>query len=179
MFDIDIRQESRKIRDVLRRPRYVLITLLAAVAMFVFYALLLNYQLLWSTLLAGNISLLASLTPTLVGGYVGTTTTVSIIFTTLISLAIGVNVALVVFRLVQMSTFGREGASSIGGMILAVVAPACPACATAIFAVAGFSSFLALLPFNGTELKALSLLLLGGSALWIASQIDKKYCEFC
>lgn len=171
--------EYRKILDVLKRPGYVLLAAVIAVTAFSLYAILLNYSLLFSMLSSGSFSLIASLVPDLILGYPMTTTNFSLFMSAVISLAIGVNFALIAFRLVEQSSFGKQGASSFGGMTVAVLAPACPACATALFAVAGISSVFAVLPFRGTEIKVLALLMLAGSAVWISSQINEEVCEFC
>lgn len=175
----DIRTAARKTGSVLYTPRYLAFAALTAGAAFTFYALLLNAGLLLSTVARGDIGLLTQLVPALVLGYGQTTTMFSVAMTTVISVLIGVNLALVVYRLVELSSFGREGASTLGGMTIAVLAPACPACATALFAVAGLSSVFALLPYNGTEFKVLAVFLLLGSAYWITAQIDQQVCEFC
>lgn len=177
--EIDFAHESGKVVDVFRRPRYAAVGLLTAGMAYAFYALILNWRILLSTASAGDFGLLAELVPSLIAGFPATTTATSLVLTTIVSLGVGVNIGLVVFRLTEQASFGREGAGSFGGMAVAVAAPACPACATALFAGAGATSLFALLPFKGTEIKVLAVLLLAGSAVWIATQIDKKECEFC
>lgn len=171
------RSDLSRIRDVLSRPRYAAVGLAIGITAFSVYALLLNVPLLRTLALEGRFGLLATVVPGLVTGYVLTTTNVSLIMSVAISALIGVNFALVTFRILEMASFGRQGASSLGGMAVALVAPACPACATTIFAFAGLTSTFALLPFRGTELKVLALLLLVGSAVWIGRQIDKDTCR--
>lgn len=173
------KKELHKLGDIFRRPAYLITAALISVAAFSLYALLLNYSLILSTISSGNISLALDLLPVLVLGYAQTTTTFSVIMSVVISLAVGLNFALVAFKLIEMASIGGEGASSMGGMALAVLAPACPACATTIFAFAGLSSFLAILPFKGTEIKVLALFLLLGSAFYITRQIDKEVCKTC
>ncbi|MDY6788941.1 MAG: hypothetical protein SVV03_03160 [Candidatus Nanohaloarchaea archaeon] len=174
-----VNEDFFKLKDVFRRPLYISVAAVLSIAAFSAYALLLNYNLVLSAVQSGSIGLLVDLVPALVVGYFNTTTTFSAVMSLLVSLAVGINFALVAFRLVEMSALGKEGAGSLGGMAVAVLAPACPACATTIFAFTGLSSFLAVLPFKGTELKVLALLLLIGSALYITRQIDKEVCETC
>lgn len=182
MFDIDTATATdapAKIISVLRHPRYALIGALAAFTAYALYALLLNHGLILTTLASGEYGLITTLLPTLILGYAGTTTALSITLTVMVALLVGVNVALVAFRLTELASLGRQDASSLGGMLVAVAAPACPACATAIFAVAGGTSLFAILPFKGTEIKVLALLLLVGSAVWMTAQLDQDHCEFC
>lgn len=165
--------------DVLRRPRYAALGLFTAAGAFAFYALILNWRILLTTASQADFGLLLALIPEFVLGYPVTTTTTSLVLTTLVSLGVGLNVTLLVFRLVEQAALGAESAGSFGGMAVAVVAPACPACATALFASAGATSLFALLPFKGTEIKVFAVLLLAASALWISTQVDKSVCEFC
>lgn len=176
---MDLAEELTKIADVLRRKRYLFLAGAIAAVAFTVYALLLNLGLLHTLLVSGQYGLFLEMVPRLTWGYVMTTTNVSLLMSVLISAAIGVNFTLVIFRLVEMSAVGAEGASSLGGMALAVVAPACPACATTLFAYAGISSVFALLPFKGTEIKVLALLFLAGSSVWIAKEINREICELC
>lgn len=177
--DIDMGRETGKMVDVFRRPRYAVLGAAATLAAYAFYALILNWRILLSTAASGDIGLLFGLVPALIAGFPATTTASALFLTVLVSLGVGLNVGLVVFRLVEQASIGAESASSFGGMAVAVVAPACPACATALFASAGATSFFALLPFGGTEIKVLAVVLLAGSAVWISTQIDREVCEFC
>lgn len=164
---------------VLRQTPYLVIAGAVSLTAFVFYALLLDYELLLSLFHAGDFGLITDLLPILFIGYLQTTALPSLALNTLIAIGIGVNAAMVVYRLVELAEVGRESVSSLSGMAVAVVAPACPACATTLFAFAGLSSTFALLPFNGAEFKAVSLALLTGSALWIAAQLQQDVCDLC
>ncbi len=166
-----------RIRSVLGRPQYLAVGITVASLSFVVYAIVLNVSLLVTLVSEGSYGLAVGLIPGLVRTHLMMTPTVGIVMSVLISLIIGINFALVAFRLGEMASFGFESASSLGGMAVAVVAPACPACATTVFAFAGATSFFALLPFKGTEIKVLALLLLGTSMVWIARQIDKDTCR--
>jgi hypothetical protein len=171
--------ELETLRAVFRKKQYILVAVCTAAIFFAIYALLLNYSLLYMTLVTGKYGLFLELLPALFTGYIQSTPYRSLVFNLGISLAIGLNFALVGYRLMELSSFGRENIGSVGGIVLAVVAPACPACATAVIASAGLASLFAVLPFNGAELKAVSLFLLLGSAFWITTQINKQYCDFC
>lgn len=176
---MDVRSDIRTIRDVLTAPRYAALVTVIAVVSFTVYSLLLNVGLLTSLFGSGQYMLMLTMIPLLVSGFIKSTTILSLFMLTITSVMIGVNLSLAVFRLLEMSEFGREGAGSIGGVALATLAPACPACATTIFAVAGFSSLFAILPFGGTEIKVLAVMFLAGSAVYTARQIDREVCQLC
>ncbi len=169
----------RKVASVFRDPRYAVLALVTAVLTYSTYAILLNRSVLLSAAGSGDIGLLLTLVPTLVTGYAQTTSTLSIAMTAVTALLVGVNVGVVVYRLIELSGVGREGLGTAGGVAVAAVAPACPACATAIVAVAGASTVFGVLPFHGAELQVAGIVVLAGSAAWITAQIDKDYCEFC
>ncbi|MDY6770622.1 MAG: hypothetical protein SV186_01550 [Candidatus Nanohaloarchaea archaeon] len=171
--------ELRKTASVLKQPRYALLGVVVAGLSFAIYALLLNLSLLSTLVEAGQYGLALTMVPRLISGFVMSTTILSLAMLAVTSLMIGLNVSLATFRLLELSSFGKEGAGSVAGMVVAVVAPACPACATTIFAFAGMTSVFAVLPFKGTELKVLAVLLLAGSAYYTARQIDSEVCELC
>jgi hypothetical protein len=174
-----LRTELRKIGSVVKQPAYLAAGVAAAGLTYLFFALSLNYGLLWGALSGGQFDLFLSLVPPLVKGYPGMITSFSLLMSVLISLALGLNVAVALFRLIELSEIGRQGVGSIFGMGLAVLAPACTACATAVFAVAGMTSLFALLPFNGIEIKMLAFMSLLGSIIWTSRQIDQEVCELC
>ncbi len=176
---MDVRSNLRTIADVLTAPRYAFLVMVVAVLSFTVYSLLLNVGLLTSLFGSAQYGLFLTMVPLLVSGFIKSTTIFSLFMLTITSIMIGVNLSLAVFRLIEMSEFGSEGAGSIGGVALATLAPACPACATTIFAVAGLSSLFAVLPFGGTEIKVLAVIFLAGSALYTASQIDREVCQLC
>lgn len=176
---MDVRSDIRTIQDVLSTPRYAALMTVIAVLSFTVYSLLLNVGLLSSLFAAGDYMLLVTMIPLLVSGFIKSTTLFSLFMLAITSLMIGANLSLAIFRLLEMSEFGREGAGSIGGVALATLAPACPACATTIFAVAGLSSLFAVLPFKGTEIKVLAVMFLAGSAVYTARQIDREVCKLC
>lgn len=176
---MDIRSDVRKVADVLRRPRYAVFATVVAVLSFVIYSILLNVGLLSSLIGTGDYVLAVQMVPLLVSGFVKSTTIISLVILAVTVVMIGINLAVAAFRLAELSSFGKEGAGSLGGVALATIAPACPACATSIFAVAGLSGVFAVLPFKGTELKILAVLFLAGSVLYTARQIDDEVCRLC
>lgn len=165
----------------LRSPGYIMIGLFFSLLAFCLYPLLLNYNILSSTAFSGNWKLFFRMMYLLVKGYPSTTPPLSLFLTGAISLAIGVNLTLALYRLFRMSTVGREEASSLGAILLSMVVPACPVCATSVLAIAGLPSLFGILPFGGIELKVLALLWLIGSGLWIGWKIRSgapKTCHF-
>lgn len=165
--------------EVLYSPRYAASAVLLSVLSFVTYALLMNMGLLVTLIRSGEYMLVVRMVPLLTSGFIKSTTILSLVILAITSVLIAVNLVLAVYRLREMSSVGREGAGSLFGVVVASVAPACPACATSIFAFAGLSTLFAFLPFKGTEIKVLAILLLAGSAYYTATKIEEDVCQVC
>ncbi len=71
-------------------------------------------------------------------------------------------------------TGAKPALSGIGGTIAGVVAAACPSCGAPILAFFGAPLALMALPFQGLEIKVLSILLLMLSVYLLAESIEKK-----
>lgn len=165
--------------EVLYRPRYAASALILSVLSFVTYALMLNVDLLVTLMGSGQYLLTARMVPLLTSGFIKSTTLLALALLTITSVMVSLNLVLAVYRLRELSVVGREGAGSIAGVAVASIAPACPACATSIFAFAGVSTLFAFLPFGGTEIKVLAIVLLAGSAYYTATKIEEDVCRTC
>jgi len=164
---------------VLSRPRYAASALTLAVVSFVTYALMLNLGLLRTLVGGGQYLLAARMVPLLTSGFIKSTTLLALGLLIVTSVLIGLNLVLAIYRLRELSVIGREGAGSIVGVVVASIAPACPACATSILAFTGVSTLFAFLPFGGTEIKVLAIMLLAGSAYYTAMKIEEDVCRTC
>lgn len=165
--------------EALYSPRYAASMLFISILSFTSYALLLNVDLLMTLVRSGQYLLALQMIPLLTSGFIKSTTILSLVILGITSVLIGVNLVLAVYRLREMSVVGREGAGSLVGVAVASIAPACPACATSIFAFTGLSTLFALLPFRGTEIKVLAIMLLAGSAYYTATKIEEDVCQVC
>lgn len=171
-----MRDHLSTVTVVARKPLYTVFGLMTAAVAYLFLAVFMNYQLIWSALRDGNIELATGLSWTMATGYHVSTTTSVFLLTILIAAGIGVNMMLAVYRVVELSVVGAGEAGSLAGVGIATLAPACATCATGVLAMAGGTSLFALLPFGGVAVHLVSVVLLAGSALWISAQINKKHC---
>jgi hypothetical protein len=101
----------------------------------------------------------------------------SVALTLGICIAFGVNVAFMVYRWrVYGSPFSIQNSTSSGaGAFLGLVASACPICGTTILSAIGVVGGLSVLPFQGLELKTISLALMV-IPLWFLWKDTRKDC---
>jgi len=105
-----------------------------------------------------------------------TFTAISLGLSLIISILFGVYLALFIFRhdLIKDGKNSKPIISGIGGTITGVIAAACPSCGAPILAFFGAPLALMALPFQGLEIKVLSVLLLMLSVYLLAESIEKK-----
>jgi hypothetical protein len=93
-----------------------------------------------------------------------------------ISTLFGIYLALIVFRhdLIKDDKNAKAVASGLGGTIAGLAASACPTCGAPLLALFGAPLGLMALPFQGLEIKVLSVLLLLLSVYLLTQSIEKK-----
>lgn len=137
------------ILNVLRKPRYASIAVIISVALYVLFWLLTFY-----------------FTPTPLPKYIHmygiefTVTTITL--GTAIAILTGINTSMVICRK-QMTGglgFGKGATSSACSAFTGAIASGCPVCTAPLLGVFGLSGALALLPFQGLELKTIAIVVL-------------------
>lgn len=105
-----------------------------------------------------------------------TFTVISLGLSLVISALFGIYIALFIFRhdLIKDSKHIKPILSGIGGTITGVIAAACPTCGAPMLAFFGAPLALMALPFQGLEIKVLSILLLSLSVYLLTESIEKK-----
>lgn len=103
-------------------------------------------------------------------------TAISLGLSLVISALFGIYIALFIFRrdLIKDSRHVKPIISGIGGTITGVIAAACPTCGAPLLAFFGAPLALMALPFQGLEIKVLSILLLSLSIYLLTESIEKK-----
>ena len=103
-------------------------------------------------------------------------TTISLGLSLIISALFGIYLGLFIFRhdLIKDNKNVKPIISGIGGTITGVIAAACPTCGAPLLAFFGAPLALMALPFQGLEIKVLSILLLLLSIYLLAESIEKK-----
>lgn len=153
------------ILNVLRKPRYAFVAIVISVILSALFWLLTFY-----------------FTPTPLPAYVQnygilfTVTTVTL--GTVIAILTGINTSMVICRK-QMTGglgFGKGTTSNICSAVTGAVASGCPICTAPLLGVFGLGGALALLPFQGLELKTIAIVILGIS-LYYTSKNVKITCK--
>lgn len=149
---------------VLKRKKYAIIALTAAIIM-----ASISYYLTIVNVAFHSFAILLQMDGPLF-------TTVSFGLSLAISALFGIYISLFVFRrdLIKDSKNTKPILSGIGGTITGVIAAACPTCGAPLLALFGAPLALMSLPFQGLEIKVLSILLLFLSVYLLAESIEKK-----
>lgn len=149
---------------ILKRKKYGLIALVAAIIMAAF-----SYYLTIVNVAFHSFFLLIQM-----DGW--TFTTISLGLSLIISALFGIYISLFVFRrdLIKDSKNVKPIISGVGGSVAGVIAAACPSCGAPLLAFFGAPLALMALPFQGLEIKVLSILLLLLSVYLLSESIEKK-----
>lgn len=174
-------QTIRTTGAVIRRPRYAALTAAVTALSYSLFASILNYRILLSSLGETDFALFVGLIHSFTTGYHVTMPPTTVGLTVLISIGVGVNAALALFKAADGSGLTGSDASAVSGFGIAALAPACTTCLAAGAGLAGFGTVLGMLPYGGITLNVVALGILGVSAYWMAGKIhaDDAVCELC
>lgn len=88
----------------------------------------------------------------------------------------GIYLALFLFRrhIIKEKKNAGHASTGAGGVTTALLASGCPTCGAPVFALFGFPLALTSLPFQGLEIKLLSILLLSLAIYLLAENIQKN-----
>jgi len=152
------------ITSILKRKKYAAIAIISAILMIIisYYLTVFNVAFHSPTILLDMDGILF--------------TSISALLSLTISALFGTYIALAVFRrnLLKDSKNTKAVLSGIGGTVSGVVAAACPTCGAPLLALFGAPLALMALPFQGLEIKVLSIILLIVSVYLVAQSIEKK-----
>ncbi len=149
------------IKEVLSRWRYSVLFVCVTVGFFLVSILSSNIDALVA--LAGKVSFseYAKLVGGLIVGGMNNTHNFSTTLLIVLSLLIGVVIMLMVFKIkAQRSLKGAVSKSGTAGTLLGIALPVCAPCGIGLFSLIGLSGVVAWLPYQGTELGILSIVLL-------------------
>lgn len=152
------------IKSVLKRKKYAITALIAAALMAA-----ISYYLTIVNVAFHSFSILVQMDgPLFTAASFALSLTISVLF--------GIYLALFIFRrdLIKDNKNTKAVISGLGGTITGVIAAACPTCGAPVFALFGAPLALMSLPFQGLEIKVLSILLLLLSIYLLTESIEKK-----
>lgn len=145
--------------NVLRKPRYAGIAVIISVALSVLFWLLTFY-----------------FTPTPLPNYIHmygiafTVTTITL--GSAIAILTGINTSMIICRKQMTGGLGfGKGTANVCSAFTGAIASGCPVCTAPLLGVFGLGGALAILPFQGLELKALAVVALGVSLHYTSKNI--------
>lgn len=157
------------------KPSNLVVAILSAVVSYCLLAIFSNLNVLIDAFSSGNMSLFFTLSKSMVLGFPGTLSTFNLFLTFVLSILIGINIALVFNNLRKGILFDKSQSGSVIGVLFAPVVSLCSVCVTGI-GLAGFSISLALLPFGGLELTFIAILMLVISIFWMIENDPGNLC---
>lgn len=179
---LPLAQKSRKInnmKDLLQKPKLIICAILIAIVYTISVVYLMNGNFVKDTLL-GNFPLdykFNLMTALLAGMWTAMTGSGLLILLTTAILT-GLNITLIFQRLTQLRSAGSLHFVVGGSSILGMIGSGCAACGLPILAILGLSGSVAYLPFRGTEISIVAIILLSMSLfLMVKSSNPSKVCE--
>src|SRR5262245_295964 len=153
-------------------PKYGVVAVISALAVFIFATWLPNLGLVWQIIRSASVPLADKLQilAALVGSIETNFTLFSALSTIAIAVLFGTNVVMVAYHLNLRRHFSAEGgkagaAASLGGLASGLFGVGCAACGTfvlgPVLSLVGAGGVIALLPFGGQEFSVLGIGLLG------------------
>ena len=159
-------ERFERIKSVLKQKKYFRIFLFVAIIYLGIYYLIINYFLTSFSLFFTT--------------YVKSYAYPAFILNIIVAILMGVNISLLVYRFKEIAADKKSSTMSGVGIFAAALANGCPGCFAGLFpfvlSIFGVSETLSILPFNGIELQALSVALLGTSIFFLSGK-TKLVCE--
>ncbi len=148
-------------KDILRSKQFIIPALVITVAYILLVTYFMNYALTKDTLFGSYpINYKWHILAALVQGLTTSMTTFALLLLILTAILTGINLTLVALRLKALRSDGKLHVMVGGSSLLAIVGSGCAMCGLPILALLGLSGSLIYLPWHGTELSVIAVLLL-------------------
>lgn len=169
----------KSLYDVFRSPKYVSVTLISAAAVLIFYIWLPNLGLIRDTIFSGDLTFLEKLN--FLWNSLGAISTnfsfLSATLTILVSVLLGLNIALMVSYFKKRFAFQKASGVGVAGMLTGLIGVGCASCGSIILSafigVGATATFTGILPLKGQEFSLLSIIILVG-ALYITAKMTAE-----
>lgn len=152
---------------------------MVAIFIFSFFALLTNISLIVQAIRSNySLASIMDIVISLILGIDVSAGHTAVLFLATVAIMVGMNISLLTFKIARLpGAWYKQGGTSLGGIMGAVLGAGCPACATGLLASLGVGGGLAIFPFEGLGLKLASVLILATSQYWLLVSIAT--CESC
>lgn len=182
----DARTSYKVTKLVLSTPKYFITWLLLTPIFLLFLLLPTDYNLIIDVVIFGDVSILDKVSVMyqilpLTGSY--TYSIISDILFYLVSIAVSVNITLVIYHFNEHDLKLSNSTGSTLATILAVLGSGCASCGSALifglFSLFGLSGLLTLLPLGGAEFLILAFLITITSIFWICRGLRGGMVQGC
>ena len=147
--------------EILKSKKFIIPALLITIAYILLVTYLMNFRLTKDTLLGDYpLSYKWNIMVALVQGLGTSMTKVALVLLILTAILTGVNFTLVKLRLSALRKGGKLHFMVGGSSLIAIVTSGCAMCGLPILGLLGLSGSLIYLPFQGTELSVIAVILL-------------------
>lgn len=145
-----------------------LLILLISFLYFAISTLILNYRLVFSTLIGDYpLTYKSTLIFNLLEGASTAFSKIDFVLLVITSILVGVNILLIIKTIIKLETQKKRLSFSVGGSaFLGIVVAGCSSCGFSIFSLLGLSASLTFVPFGGLGLHLLAIFLLLISAIY-------------
>lgn len=164
--------------DIILKRKFIIPTLVIALVYVVITVYMMNIRLVVSTVFGSfGLDYKVKLLTALLEGLWTSMSSFGIVMLFIIALLTGANLTLIFRRIWHIHYFGKLGLFASFGSTLGFISGGCAACSLPILGLLGLGTSVVYLPFRGTELSVISVILLLISCfIMIRSELKSKVC---
>jgi len=174
----------KSLSDVFRSPKYLAVALISAAIVLAFSIWLPNLGLIWDTTISSNLTLFEKIS--FLWNSLGAISTnfsvLSATLTILVSMLLGLNIALMVSYFIKRIAFQKASGVGVAGMLAGLIGVGCASCGSLILSafigVGATAAFTGFLPLQGQEFSLLSIAILVAALYITAKKVaDPLVCK--
>jgi len=178
-FMTSLKERFQLIVQILRQPRYFLLTLFLTIIVFLASLLLANLKTMLHFVFS-DVSFSSKLT--LIAGFLKgiftASSTLALLEVVLLAVLVSAIFSILMFKIYALrQTSAQDAGASVLAVLTTTTVTTCPSCGISLLSLLGVGSAAALLPFQGRELLALSILILFFSLYHLAGSLSN--CQSC
>ena len=178
-FTGKFKERFQLIIQILRQPRYLLLTLSLALVIFLVSLLLANLKTMLHFVFS-DVSLSSKLI--LIAGFLKgifiASSTLALLEALLLAVLVAITFSILMFKICALrQTSAQDAGASLLAVLTTTTVTTCPSCGISLLSLLGVGSAVAFLPFQGRELLALSILILFFSLYHLAGSLSD--CQPC
>ncbi len=173
------RKMLKGLKEVFQKPKYSSIAIIIAFIFFSLNMLFPNLKTLGEIATRSGVVATVKFAAVLIEGGFMSMAPLALYSLMFIALLLGTVASLIIYKTkMNRMFFAQSGKATTIGAMLGLVAPGCASCGIGVLSALGLTSTLTILPFQGTELSVLSIILLGTSTMSLAEKIaDGNSCK--